>query len=679
MKLQTLFMCVSVAMSANMLHAAPVSDRELREANSWCSAFFDGEPATLPFSWKMDETPSPQVIGNWDVTRSEDTLDARRTQKVIRLSDPDTGLVVTCEVTAYSDYPAVEWVLHIANRGDEDSPILSEVWPADVLLSQGDGTVPVLHYADGSQAAPTDFRPRELPLPPGTEQAFSPQGGRSSDGVMPYFNVARSDQSGIIFAIGWTGQWTATFSANTNGDMRVQAGMDGTHLRLHPGEEIRTPSILVMHYVGDRLHGQNLWRQLMLRHYSPTPSGKPLELPVAASGATIGFNNVSESNQIQAIQNVKAKQLPVDTWWIDAGWSVSGFPEGMGTWDPDSTRFPNGLGPVSEAAHMAGLRFLVWFEPERVMPGTWLRENRPEWLLTPSGLPAPLAYQSDWRLLDLGNTGARAWAVDTFSAFIDTANIDVYRQDFNMHPLYYWRMDEPDDRQGMREIRYIEGLYTYLDTLLSRHPGLLIDNCASGGRRLDFEMMRRSVPLWRSDFCWDPLGAQCISYGLSFWLPIHGLGAVSVDPYDFRSGMGACATYAFDYYSKDAAFWPSLAERIREYEPIRQYFVGDYYPLTPYDATEENWIAWQYDRPDLGGGLIQAFRRAKCPETTLAAKPRGLEENVRYEVTNLDSGTVQEIAGAELMERGLAITLAEPRSSAILVYQRAESSTRSHD
>jgi alpha-galactosidase len=679
MKLQTLFLCLSVAMPATSTHAALVSQSELRDSASWCSASFHGTPMTLPLSWKMDETNSREVIGNWEGTRSEDTLDTYRARKVIRLSDPGTGLTVTCEVTIFSDYPAVEWVLHFANRGDRDSPILSEVWPADIIFPRVGDAAQVLHYADGSQAAPTDFHPRELPLSPGAEHQFSPDGGRSSDGFMPYFNLAQSDQDGVLFAIGWTGQWTATFSSDANGDVHVQAGMERTHLRLHPGEEIRTPSILMMHYDGDRLHGQNLWRQLMLRHYTPTPSGKPIELPVAASGATIGFNKVSEVNQIQAIEAVQARKLPVNTWWIDAGWSMGGFPAGMGTWEPDPARFPHGLGPVSEAAHRAGLQCLVWFEPERVMPGSWLRKNHPEWLLTPSDLPAPLAYQKKWRLLDLGNASARTWAVDTFSGYIDSADIDIYRQDFNMHPLYYWQTDEPDDRQGMREIHYIEALYAFLDTLLQRRPGLLIDNCASGGRRLDFEMMRRSVPLWRSDYCWDPLGAQCISYGLSFWLPIHGLGAVSTDPYDFRSGMGACATYAFDYYSGAAEFWPILAERIHEYERIQQYFLGDYYPLTPYDATEGSWVAWQYDRPDLGGGVLQAFRRPENPEKALTVKLFNLSNDARYEITDLDSGVVQAFTGAELIAQGLALTLPGQRSSAVYIYRLADSSASEGD
>ncbi len=78
--------------------------------------------------------------------------------------------------------------------------------------------------------------------------------------------------------------------------------------------------------------------------------------------------------------------------------------------------------------------------------------------------------------------------------------------------------------------------------MLRRHPHLLIDNCASGGRRIDLETMSRSVPLWRTDFPGDPLGKQCHTYGLSFWVPLNGTGAVNPahdSDYALRSSLSS--------------------------------------------------------------------------------------------------------------------------------------------
>ncbi|MCC6490170.1 MAG: alpha-galactosidase [Candidatus Hydrogenedentes bacterium] len=641
-----------------------------------CAGEADGRPngdadTPPPFSFRLDGVPSAQFLGSWKCETSEAQEPDQRTVTRYTYTNPDGTLSVVLTWTVYGDFSGVEWVVSLENTGTTDSPLITELLAADLPLESPVKGPYTLHYADGSQAQPTDFHPREANLTSEKELSFAPSGGRPSDGVMPYFNV-NGNGGGLMAAIGWTGQWKASFQCDVEGRVMFRAGMEHVRVRLHPGERIRTPAIILMQYSGERVDGHNAWRKFMLRHCTPHPGGKPPVLPVAASGATIGFNEVSETNQTRAIGNIAAHGLPVDTYWIDAGWTTGGFPLGMGTWDPDPARFPHGLKPVSEAAHRAGLRFLAWFEPERVMPGSTLYTTRAAWLLAPSNLPIDLAYQKDWRLLDLGNPEARAWAADTIASLIGDYGIDIYRQDFNMHPLYYWRTDEPADREGMREIRYVEGLYAYLDALLEKHPQLLIDNCASGGRRLDFEMMRRSVPLWRTDYCWEPVGAQCIEYALSFWLPLHGLGAVSTNPYDFRSGMGANVSCAFDYYTTDAPFWPELKERLDEYRALQPLYWGDFYPLTPYAPGEDAWIAWQFDRPDLGMGMLQAFRRNACKADALRVVLRGLDKYARYTVKNQDGGEAREYTGAQLMTEGIEIKLEARPAAGVYTYEKLD-------
>jgi alpha-galactosidase len=97
--------------------------------------------------------------------------------------------------------------------------------------------------------------------------------------------------------------------------------------------------------------------------------------------------------------------------------------------------------------------------------------------------------------------------------------IDVYRQDLNIDPLPFWKGHDAPDRVGITEIRHVTGYLAFWDELQRRHPDLLIDSCASGGRRNDLESLRRAVPLWRSDYVYEPIGTQGMTYGLSAWLP----------------------------------------------------------------------------------------------------------------------------------------------------------------
>src|SRR5262249_34939087 len=155
---------------------------------------------------------------------------------------------------------------------------------------------------------------------------------------------------------------------------------------------------------------------------------------------------------------------------------------------------------------------MLWFEPERVYKGTPWHKSHPEWLLGNGG---------DNFLLNLGNPAARKFLTDFISVRIDEFGLGCYRQDFNIDPLAFWQAADALDRQGATEIHYIEGLYAFWDELLKRHPNLMIDNCASGGRRLDLETLGRATPFWRTDGPRDPIAHQCHTLGLLSWVPLN--------------------------------------------------------------------------------------------------------------------------------------------------------------
>jgi alpha-galactosidase len=625
----------------------------------------------LPVQFRYDGRDSTEFLRRCQVTQ-EPPVEAERSLRRLHLDDPVTKLRLTAEIRTLEGFDALTWVLFFENRGQQNTPILEDIQAGAFALSAPKAGDYILHFANGSSEKITDFQPREVQLTSGITLKLGPVGGRSSDGVMPFFNLASPEGGGLFFAVGWSGQWAASFARVEDGRVMVRAGMERTHLRLHPGERIRTPAILVMRYAGDSIAGHNQFRRLMLKHFTPHPAGKELEPVVAASGALVGFNNVSETNQTQAVSNIAAHKLPVNYYWIDAGWSRGGFAEGMGNWDPDPARFPRGLKPVADKVHEAGLRFLMWFEPERVMPGTWLRTNHPEWLLAPTNLPGPMAYQKDWRLLNQGNPEALVWLKKTFGGYVGELGLGVYRLDFNMHPLYYWRAGEAEDRQGMNEIGHIMGLYDYLDFFQREYPGVLLDDCASGGRRIDFEMMRRSVPLLRSDYLWDPVGAQCFTWALSHWVPISGHGGVSLDPYDFRSGMQTCVAYAFDFYKNDAPFWEPLAQRLKEFRQVQPFFSRDFYPLTEYSIKADRWIAWQFDAPELAAGLAQAFRRSSNNIPSMTFRLRGLEPGANYLIHDFDVPGGTSATGKQLMEEGLSVKLPAAPGSALITYSKAD-------
>ena len=82
-------------------------------------------------------------------------------------------------------------------------------------------------------------------------------------------------------------------------------------------------------------------------------------------------------------------------------------------------------------------------------------------------------------------------------------------------------------------------------------------------------------------------------------------------------------------------------------------------------------MAWQFDRPDLGEGMLQVFRREESPFETARFKLHGLDATAQYEVENLDGG--KEIrTGRELMEAGLAVTINQQPAALVFAYKQVE-------
>lgn len=618
---------------------------------------------TPPFSFNYGDRPFAELVKTWTVKREHSRLDDRRTRHQVSYTDPQSGLVVRCVAIEYHDFPTVEWTLYFKNTGQTDSPILSDICALDTVIErEGEGDF-VLHHHVGSPCTAYDYQPLQTRLSPKAEKRITTAGGRPTNSDLPYFNVEWPGE-GVIAVIGWPGQWAATFTHEPSRTLRIRGGQELTRFRLHPGEEVRSPLVVLQFYKGDHVYAQNIWRRWMIAHNLPRPAGQlpPPHLAACSSHQFGEMIHANEENQKLFVDRYVEENLGLNYWWMDAGWypNQSGWPN-TGTWEVDRSRFPRGLRAISDHARSKGVRTIVWFEPERVTPGTWLYEQRPQWLLGADG---------NQKLLNLGNPEARQWLTDHIDKLLNEQGIDLYRQDFNMEPLEYWRKTDPPDRQGITEIYHVTGYLAYWDELRRRHPDMLIDTCASGGRRNDLETLRRAVPLLRSDYILEPVGNQNHTYGMAFWIPAFGTGLNHPEPYGFRSCMCYFVNACYDMRRKDLDY-QAIRRLIEQWRTIAPCFLGDYYPLTSFSGENDVWMAWQFNRPEAGQGLVQAFRRADCVYESARFKLHGLVDEARYEVRDLDqpdSTTV--LTGRELAETGLLVTLKRPSSAALITYKR---------
>lgn len=662
------------------MEAQPITQPEdISRSRAWAQRCFSSA-AALPISFVLNGQMMRGIPEAWQPTTSRRWIDANITETVFEGQDAGTGLHIRVELTEYRDYPVVEWVAWFSNRGRSATPVIRDILALDGVFA---GASPVLHHCNGDFCSAEGYTPEETPLRAGATLDFAPRDGRPSDGAFPYYRVAFED-GGISLAIGWPGQWAASFGGTACG-VQVRAGQERTNLRLLPGESIRTPRMTALFWTGDASRGVNLWRRWYLAHILPRPNGQPLRPLLALCGTDEGeeFTGAIEENQLRYIEKFQKLGIHPDVWWIDAGWYPCRNEKGerrwgvTGNWRPDPERFPRGLKPVSDCAARYGADLLIWFEPERVRPGTQLDLEHPEWL-------SKIAGQSNGQLM-LSKSECRQWLTDHVCKLIQENGIKIYRQDHNFTPLEHWRKDEAEDRQGLKENLHVQGYLRYWDDLIERNPGLWMDSCASGGRRNDLETMRRAVPLHHSDYGYGEHAVKLAFHRTLYaWIPYFKEHTLSwdigekgrfdnqVDSFSFHCGMAAMLFPTLDIRRDDydyalarglIAVWRRAADLL---------LYGDYYPHTPFHRSAEQWVAWQFDRPETGCGFVQGIRLPGCPQATLTVQPKGILPEARYILENAESGETMDIAGSDLAHQGITFTL-PARSGAIWFYRRADS------
>jgi len=614
---------------------------------------------------------------------------------------PD-GLELTVRYEFFPEYNVIKWTNYWNNPTDHPSGLIEDLCDCDITLpvaadkpktrrdrhSTWEPETMLLHVTQGANVADDDHRDIPVRMFAGDHLEEKCLNGRSGQGRAPFFEIEEGGQrkNGMLLAVGWTGQWKARFDRGES-DMRIRHGIEDVSFRMEPGERFRTASTTVMVYTHGRVNAHNCWRKYIREVVSPFASSQGQrgeQCPFSA----IFWGGIPSDRLIRRWQDILANQLPMRWCWVDAGWyeplcgettaSQSAEWPRVGTWEVNRKYHPHEYQDVVQFFRENGIKFQLWFEPERTQRDV---SDRLPYLYISSP-------EENNVLLALNEDAVCDSLIETVSSMVDKLKLGCYRQDFNISPLEYWnaadrRLENGSQRKGITQIHYINNLWRFWDTLLERHPHLLIDNCAGGGHRIDIEMLSRSVPLWRSDYqcTWNccPEANQNQNASAALWYPYSGIGFGPDlgDTYGFRSaytngmtvrpwehvdpewdvgGMNEPMDWARKYFG--------------EYDRIRHYFAQDYYPLLPVSLENTSWSVSQYHDSADDSGLILAFRRAMSPSDRVQVFPGGLDTAGQYRFVNEDTGEVFRLGGHILLTEGLTLILKEKRSSLLLTYHK---------
>lgn len=491
--------------------------------------------------------------------------------------------------------------------------------------------------------------------------------GRSSTTAVPWFAIESRGET-LYGGLVWSGSWRLRMDAMAIG-LRTSLGLPDMSTRLEPGRKIEGPHgfVGVSSEGGARVpEGMRAFIEEGLR------GGRSFE-PVAlfntwyGHGAAIDEETVLRSMRLGA--ELGTKRVVVDAGWAEGGGALGGgdFTSGLGRFSADPERFPSGLAGLAESAHELGLQFGLWVEPERVDLETVFTDGtvRAEWLARRDGSWFPPVSDQDAEAaqLCLGDPDAREWLLGQLSGLIETTGLDHLKWDNND-----WVDCNRDDHgHGPRDgnFAHVSGLYEVLAALRERFPDLVIENCAGGGRRMDFGMARYTDLAWMDDRTSPSALVRRNLSRLSTLFPPAYLLSFVVDaeeerlhesfdvPLLVRSRMpGALGISISDRAELDEAERGLIAAEVGAHGSIA-HIIGSASAVT-LAAEEIGWEVTEHLSNDRRQAVVFAFQ-AEASARRLVLKPVGLLERMLYRVRSLDAGGLGARSGADLMKSGIEI------------------------
>lgn len=272
--------------------------------------------------------------------------------------------------------------------------------------------------------------------------------------------------------------------------------------KLAPGEIFTAPKAVVA-------EGDSLLEVCGMLVEEQTPDRSPLD-----DGMGITFNEYCTTWGNPTIDNLKriADRLEgkgIRYLVMDSGWYLKQgqyWWDYIGKWDVNPERFPNGLKELSDYVRSKGMIPGIWFEPETVAWGSDLYE-KPEYLLTRDGCPLTVGGR---RFLDMEADCVRDFLRDKVIRLLKENDFGYLKIDYNdTIGMGCDGIESP----GENLRRKVLAAQDFFRELRKEIPNLVIENCSSGGHRLEPSMMELSSMASFSD-AHETLAIPLIAAGL---------------------------------------------------------------------------------------------------------------------------------------------------------------------
>lgn len=493
------------------------------------------------------------------------------------------------------------------------------------------------------------------------------------------FDMPASENIGrmMLGTIAWTGNFRCTFEVDNVGGLRVIPGINpyASAYKLKPGKTFATPEfIFTLSNNGSGEASRNLhdWARL---YQIKDGTGDRMTLLNNWESTGFDFNQGSLADVMK-----EAKKLGVDMFLLDDGWFANKYPRnndkaGLGDWEPNHSKLPDGIKGLTNAADEAGVKFGIWIEPEMVNPKSELFEKHPDWVIMQPGRDT--YYYRNQLVLDLANPKVQDYVFSVIDNILkENPGVAYFKWDCNS-PITNIHSPYLQENQENLYIEYVRGLYNVLQRIAKKYPEVPMMLCSGGGARCDYEALKYFTEFWCSDNT-DPFERIYIQWSMSKFFPVKAMASHVTEwnkntSMKFRLDVASMCKLGFDIdmASLSPDDYKLCQVAVANYKRLKPVILdGDMYRLvSPYEC---NHAAVSYVAKDRKSAVVFAYDlHPRYKEPVLNVRLQGLDPLQTYSIKELNltegqTGFSGSFTGDYLMKVGLKLFSASDGSSRVL-------------
>jgi len=519
------------------------------------------------------------------------------------------------------------------------------------------------------------------------EFAFGTVSGRSCKGFIPWAGLVTSKEC-ITATLAWSGNWNCTVAPIDN-SFFFSMGMsgEGTYFDIAPGDSLTSATIYAAK--GTSIEDASLSMRCFYRkHLSLLKNRRTDEIPLEYNGWW-PYEDKYITEHVYLKNSEIAKNLGIRYAVLDAGWfgndeNGQNWYDKRGDWEIiNNTAFPTGMKELFDRAHNAGILPGIWCEIEAVGKHAKLNDANKDLIA--------LRNDNSLGYICMGFKKSREWALSVIDRLLGEYGAKWIKFDFNLDPGIGCNASHHDHGIGDGLFSHYQGYYELLKKVHEKYPDVILENCSSGGLRMDIKMLSHTHLTHLSDPDYTDFHLQCFWGALSYihqssclhfsWSQVlgdHNRGIKNpinamMEPFRFDYIIRAVLMGApgFSYRLPDMPEWclERLKSHVSFYKEIYGNFIlnGDAHRLTPQPimgGRGERFPVFQFNS-NTGEAILFAFRLEKA-DAERKVYPKGLFEDSLYEVSYTDSGKTTEYLGWQLEKSGIVFAGMPEQSSEIV-------------